>query len=108
MGPIHNIAPVIFFTFCSWTQNLHPPVESELTLCPEEVDVVLELEFEHIVLGDVVTGGGGVHVVAEQGQGRQGEVVLKGFVKVEAEIGEDHPEFLPSVGVFELPEKISW
>ena len=54
----------------------HSPVESELTLCPEEVDVVLELEFEHIVLGDVVTGGGGVHVVAEQGQGRQGEVVL--------------------------------
>ena len=41
------------------------PVKSELTLCPEEVDVVLELEFEHIVFGDVVTGGGDVHVVAE-------------------------------------------
>ena len=41
------------------------PVEGELTLCPEEVDVVLELEFEHIVFGDVVTWGGSVHIVAE-------------------------------------------
>jgi len=63
VGPIYNVAPV--FALGCRTQNLHPPVKSELTLCSEEVDVVLELEFEHIVFGDVVTWGGSIHIVAE-------------------------------------------
>ena len=29
---------------------------------------------------------------------------MEGFVEVEAEVGEDHPQLLPPVGVLELPE----
>ena len=42
------------------------PVECELALCPEEVDVVLELELEHELLLDVVLGAGDVYAVAQQ------------------------------------------
>ena len=52
------------------------PVEGELTLCPEEVDVVLELQLEDKVLVDIVLAAGGVHGVAQQRQARQREVVL--------------------------------
>ena len=52
------------------------PVERKLALRPEEVNVVLELELEHEVLGDVVLGVRGVHGVAQQGQACQREVVL--------------------------------
>ena len=53
------------------------PFECALTLRPEEVDVVLELQLEHQVLVDVVLGRGLVDRVAQERQGRQGEVVLK-------------------------------
>jgi hypothetical protein len=32
---------------------------------------------------------------------------LEGFVKVETEVGKDHPELLPPVRVLELSEQIS-
>ena len=69
--------------------------------------MILKLKFEHIVLADVVRHGGRVHVVAQQRKTGEGEVVLESFVEVETKVGEDHPEFLPSVAVLELSEKVS-
>ena len=53
------------------------PVEGELALSAEEVDVVLELELEDVVLVDLVRGARGVHAVAKEGQARQGEVIWR-------------------------------
>jgi len=89
------------------TQNFHPPVKGELTLGAKEVDVVLELELEDIVLVDLVRRTRSVHAVTKEGQAGQGEVVLEGFVKVETEVGKDHPELLPPVRVLELSEEKS-
>jgi len=88
------------------TQDLQPPVKSELTLSSEEIHVVLELEFEHVVLTDIITWVWSVDIVAQQRKAGQREIILKCFVEVQTEISEDHPEFLPSVGVLELPEEI--
>ena len=51
--------------------------------------------------------GGDIHAVAEEREARQGEIVLEGFVEVEAEVGEDHPKLLPAVGVLELAEEVA-
>ena len=40
------------------------PVEGELTFSSEEIHVVLELEFEYIVFTDIITLGGGVHIIS--------------------------------------------
>ena len=53
------------------------PVEGELALSAEEVDVVLELELEDVVLVDLVRGARGVHAVAKQRQACQWEVIWK-------------------------------
>ena len=53
------------------------PFECVLTLRPEEVDVVLELQLEDEVLVDAVLVARPEHRVAEQGEARQGEVVLR-------------------------------
>ena len=53
------------------------PVEGELALSAEEVDMVLELELEDVVLVDLVRGARGVHAVAKEGQARQGEVIWR-------------------------------
>ena len=94
------------------------------------VDVCKYLE--DIVLVDLVRRARSVHAVTEEGQAGQGEVVcnmrmrmaammmvivmvvavvmmmmictLEGFVKVETEVGKDHPELLPPVRVLELSE----
>ena len=58
------------------------PVKSELALCPEEVDMVLELELEDIVFSNVVALAGDVHAVSEEGEAGQGEIVLKCLVEV--------------------------
>ena len=84
----------------------YQPVKSELTLSSEEIHVVLELEFEHVVLTDIITWVWSVDIVAQQRKAGQREIILKCFVEVQTEISEDHPEFLPSVGVLELPEEI--
>ena len=56
------------------------PVKGELALSAEEVDVVLELELEDIVLGDLVRGARGVHAVTKEGQACQREVICKGLL----------------------------
>ena len=84
-----------------------PPVKCELALRPEEVDVVLELEFEHIILADGVTGAGGVHAVAKQRKRGKREIVLKCFVEIQTEVGEDNPKFLPAIGVLEFSQQIA-
>ena len=43
----------------------YEPVKSELTLSSEEIHVVLELEFEHVVLTDIITWVGSVDIVAQ-------------------------------------------
>ncbi len=30
------------------------------------------------------------------------------LVEEEAEVGEDHPEFLPAVAVLKLPQQVTW
>ena len=57
------------------------PVKGELALSAEEVDVVLELELEDVVLGDLVRGARGVHAVTKEGQACQREVICTGFVR---------------------------
>ena len=52
------------------------PRECVLALRPKEVDMVLELQFEHMVLADGVALLGGGHCIAQQGEGGQGEVIL--------------------------------
>jgi hypothetical protein len=53
------------------------PVESELALGPEEVDVVLEDELEHELLVDVVARRVRLsNVVAQKRKARQRKVVL--------------------------------
>ena len=50
--------------------------------------------------------GGDIDAVAEERQAGEGEIVLEGFVEVEAEVGEDHPQLLPPIGVLELAEQV--
>ena len=83
------------------------PVKSELTLSSEEIHVILELKFEDVVLTDIITWVWSVNIVAQQRKTGQRKVILKCFVEVETEVGEDHPQLLPSVRVFELPEQIA-
>ena len=53
------------------------PFECVLTLRPEEVDVVLELQLEYKVLVDAVLLARAENRVTEQRETRQGKVVLK-------------------------------
>ena len=69
--------------------------------------MVLELKFEDVVLTDIITWVWSVNIVAQQRKTGQRKVILKCFVEVETEVSEDHPKFLPAVGVLELPEKVS-
>merc|ERR550517_1458353 len=89
---------------CCRAQHLHPPVKGELALSTEEVDVVLELQLEDVVLRDLVRGARGVYAVTKEGQACQREVILEGFVEVEAEVSEDDPQLLPPVRVLKLPD----
>lgn len=58
--------------------SLRPsPVESVLALCPEEVDVVLEPQFEDEVLLDGVLGIWLLDLVSQEWQGGERKVVLK-------------------------------
>ena len=53
------------------------PVKGELALSAEKVDVVLELQLEDVVLGDLVRGARGVHAVTKEGQACQREVICR-------------------------------
>ena len=57
------------------------PVKGELALGAEEVDVVLELQLEDVVLGDLVRGARGVHAVTKEGQACQREVIWRGWYR---------------------------
>lgn len=87
--------------------HLHPSFEGVLALGSEEVNVGLELQFEHVLFVDAVGLIRGAHRVPEQGEARQGEIILMSFVEEQAEVGEHHPELLPTIAVFELSEQIS-
>lgn len=87
--------------------HLHPSFKGVLALGSEEVNVGLELQFEHVLFVDAVGLVGGAHRVSEQRETRQREIVLMSFVEEQAEVCENHPEFLPAVAVFELSEQIS-
>ena len=62
------------------TTRMARPVKGELALSTEEIDVVLELQLEDVVLGDLVRGARGVHAVTKEGQACQREVIWRGFV----------------------------
>lgn len=53
------------------------PFEGVLAFCPEKVNMGLELQFEDVLLVDVVGFFGGADCVAEQGEAGQREVVLQ-------------------------------
>lgn len=53
------------------------PFKGVLAFCPEEVNMGLELQFEDVLLVDAVGLFWGAHRVAEQGEARQGEVILQ-------------------------------
>ncbi|RUS72019.1 hypothetical protein EGW08_020217, partial [Elysia chlorotica] len=73
----------------------------------EEVDVVFELQLEHVVLVDAVLVFRDADSVAQQRQAGQGEIILAhGFVEEETEVCEDHPELLPTVARFELAQQV--
>ena len=69
--------------------------------------MVLELELEHKLLIDAVTGGGGGDGVAEEGEGGERGLITKGFVEEEAEWGEHDPQLLPAHAVLELAEQVA-
>lgn len=56
--------------------NALVPLEGVLALCPEEVNMGLELQFEDVLLVNAVRLLGGTDCVAEQGEAGQWEVVL--------------------------------
>lgn len=56
--------------------NVLIPLKGVLALCPEEVNMGLELQFEDILLVNAVGLLGGADCVAEQGETGQREVVL--------------------------------
>jgi len=65
MRPIHDVASIVLIDLgCGGAEHLHPSVEGELTFSSEEIHVVLELEFEYIVFTDIITLGGGVHIIS--------------------------------------------
>ena len=58
--------------------SLRPsPVESVLALCPEEVDVVLEPQFEDEVFLDGVLGIWLLNLVSQEWQGGEGKIILQ-------------------------------
>lgn len=87
--------------------HLHPSFKRVLALGSEEVHVGLELQFEHVLFVDAVGLIGSAHCVAEQREARQREIILMGLVEEQAEVGENDPEFLPAIAVFELSEQVS-
>lgn len=87
--------------------DLHPPLKSVFALRSEVVDVGFEMQFEDIVLVDVFRLSGDGDRVAQQGETGQRIIILVGLVEEQAEVGEDHPEFLPAVAVLELPQQVS-
>lgn len=116
--------------------NFAVPFEKVLTLSSEEIDVRFEVQFEDVIFMDVFRLSSICDGVTQQRQTGQRKLVLTErneresryfthslrhrkrsvclstlylvcFVEEQGEIGENHPEFLPAVAVFELSEQIS-
>ena len=69
--------------------------------------MVLELELEDIVLGDIVVGSGDINIVTQERQTGQRKVILEGFVEIETEVGKHDPQLLPAIAVLELPQQVA-
>lgn len=67
----------------------------------------LELQFEDVLLVNAVRLLRGADCVAEQRETSQREVILVSLVKEQTEVGENNPEFLPTVAVLELPQEVA-
>lgn len=67
----------------------------------------LELQLEDVLLVNAVRLLRGADCVAEQRETSQREVILVGLVKEQTEVGENNPEFLPTVAVLELPQEVA-
>lgn len=65
------------------------------------------MEFEDVVLVDVLRLGWDSDRVAQQRKAGQRVVILVRLVEKEAEVSEDHPEFLPAVTVLKLPQQVT-
>ena len=83
------------------------PLIGVLTLRPEKVHVVLELELEDELTADRVGLLGLRDDVAEEGQAGQRILLLVALVEEETKVGEDHPELLPAVAVLELAQQVA-
>ena len=83
------------------------PVKCELALSSEEVDMILELEFEDVVFANIVIGGRNINVITKKRKTGERKVVLEGFVEVETKVGEHNPQLLPAIAVLELPQQVS-
>ena len=64
--------------------------------------MIFELEFEYVVLVDVVRLARNRDRVAEEWQTGKRNLVLIGLVEKKAKVGENDPEFLPAVAVLEF------
>jgi len=87
------------------TKNLSSPSKRIFAFGSEKVYVIFELQLEYKIFLDGVFFVGSGDTVAEQWQTGQWRVVLERFVEEQAEIGEHHPQLLPAVTVFELPQQ---
>lgn len=67
----------------------------------------LKLQLEDVALVDAIISPDHAHSVAQQWEAGQGVVILVGLIEEQAQIGEDHPEFLPAITVLELPQQVA-
>lgn len=62
------------------------------------------MQFKNIVFVNVFGLRWDGHGVAQQREAGQRVVILVGLVEEEAEVGEDDPQFLPTVAVLKLAQ----
>ena len=69
--------------------------------------MVLEDQLENVVFTDAIGRIRMPDRVSQQGQTGQRKVVLESFEEKETGVGENHPQFLPSIGTFELAQEVA-
>lgn len=89
------------------SNHFDPPSKGVIAFGAEEINVILELQFEHKVLVDRVLLRRSRHGVPQQRQSSQREVVLMRLIEEQAEVREHDPELLPAVTVLEFPQQKS-
>ena len=83
------------------------PFEGVLTLSSKVVNVILEYQLENIVFTDAIGRIRMPDRITQKGQTGQRKIILEGFEEKETRIGENHPQFLPTIGTFELAQEVA-